>query len=144
MEGVANEVLLVKPETFMNLSGMAVKQLVEEYETGSDDLLVIYDELDLPLGAIRIRERGSAAGHNGMQSVLNALGTPEIPRVRLGISPEHAVKDGARYVLHPWKKSQLEAVDEQLERAADAVEMVLKQGIGKAMNFYNRRPEAAS
>lgn len=134
------EVMLAKPETYMNLSGMSVRELVERHEIDRQkDLLVVYDELDLPLGAMRIRERGSSAGHNGMQSVLNAFCMDEVPRMRLGVGPGHPVKDGARYVLAPWKKAQLKQVDEVLERAADAIEMIVKEGIMKAMNFYNQR-----
>jgi len=137
--GVSDEVLLAKPETYMNLSGMSVRELVEKHEVGQKDLLVIYDELDLPLGAIRIRERGSSAGHNGMQSIVNALGTEEITRMRLGIGPGHPLKDGSRYVLGQFKKSQLAAVDEVLERAADAVEMIFREGVLKAMSVFNQR-----
>ena len=139
------EVMLAKPETYMNLSGMSVRELVERHEIDRQkDLLVVYDELDLPLGAMRIRERGSSAGHNGMQSVLNALGVDEVARVRLGVGPGHAVKDGARYVLAPWKKAQLKQVDEVLERAADAIEMIVNDGIMKAMSLFNRREEQAA
>ena len=139
LEGVSDEVLLAKPETYMNLSGMSVRELVEKNGVEQKDLLVIYDELDLPLGAIRIRERGSSAGHNGMQSILNALGTEEIMRMRLGIAPGHPLKDGSRYVLGQFKKSQLQAVDEVLERAADAVEMIFREGVLKAMSVFNQR-----
>jgi PTH1 family peptidyl-tRNA hydrolase len=134
------EVLLAKPETYMNLSGMSVRELVERHEIDRQkDLLLVYDELDLPLGSMRIRERGSSAGHNGMQSVLNALGTEEVPRMRIGVGPGHPLKDGARYVLGQWKKSQLKQVDEVLERAADATEMIFKDGIMKAMSIFNQR-----
>jgi peptidyl-tRNA hydrolase, PTH1 family len=139
------EVLLAKPETYMNLSGMSVRELVERHEINRQkDLLLVYDELDLPLGAMRIRERGSSAGHNGMQSVLNALGTDEVARMRLGVGPGHPVKDGARFVLGQWKKAQLKQVDEVLERAADAIEMIVNDGIMKAMSLFNRREEQAA
>jgi len=138
-----DEVLLAKPETYMNLSGLAVRELVQEYEINpQSDLLVIYDELDLPFGSVRIRTRGSSAGHNGMVSIINALGTQEVPRVRLGIAPDHPVKDGAGYVLAPFKRSQYKAVDELLEAAADAAESVLGDGIQAAMNRFNRKPDA--
>src|SRR6266699_5383047 len=98
-------VLLAKPETFMNLSGISVRELVAKHEVRPEpDLIVIYDELDLPMGMIRIRQRGSSAGHNGMESVIGALGTQEFLRIRMGIAPDHPVKDGAQYVLSPWKK----------------------------------------
>ena len=134
------EVLLAKPETYMNLSGMSVQELVRKYELDPQkDLIVIYDELDLPLGTIRIRERGSSAGHNGMQSIIDALGTQEILRIRLGIAPDHPVKDGSRYVLGQFRKSQLVALDELLEKAAEAVSVVLNEGRSIAMNRFNRK-----
>jgi len=134
------EVLLAKPETYMNLSGMSVQELVRKYELDPQkDLIVIYDELDLPLGTIRIRERGSSAGHNGMQSIIDALGTQEVLRLRLGIAPDHPVKDGSRYVLAQFRKSQLLALDELLEKAAEAVSVVLNEGRSTAMNRFNRK-----
>jgi peptidyl-tRNA hydrolase, PTH1 family len=135
-------VLLAKPETYMNLSGMSVRELVQEHEIDpAQDLIVIYDELDLPLGAIRIRQRGSSAGHNGMESIIGALGSDEFVRMRLGVAPDHPVKDGARYVLGQFKKSQEAEVVEQLDRAAEAVKVILTEGVAKAMSLYNRRPE---
>ena len=128
-------VLLAKPTTFMNLSGTAVRALVEKYEIKVEsDLMVIYDELDLPLGTIRIRERGSSAGHNGMKSILGALGTQEFLRVRLGISPE-------KRILKPFRKAQRKKVDEMIATAAEAVEMILKEGVAAAMNRFNRKAE---
>ena len=141
------EILLAKPETYMNLSGLSVQELSRKYEIDPQkDLIVIYDELDLPLGLIRIRERGSSAGHNGMQSIINAMGTQEILRIRLGIAPDHPVKDGSRYVLSQFKKSQLVALDEMLDTAAQAVNVVLNEGRGPAMNRFNRKnkPEEES
>jgi len=137
-----HHVLLAKPETYMNLSGMSVRELVSEHEVDSRrDLIVIYDELDLPLGAIRIRQRGSSAGHNGMESIIGALGSDEFVRMRLGIGPDHPVKDGARYVLGQFKKSQYAAVDLELDTAAEAVKVILGEGVAKAMSRFNRRPE---
>jgi len=136
------EILLAKPETYMNLSGMSVRELVREHEIDpAQNLVVIYDELDLPLGVIRIRQRGSSAGHNGMESIIGALGSDEFVRIRLGIGPDHPVKDGARYVLGQFKKSQEAAVVEELETAAEAVKVILTEGAAKAMNRFNRRPE---
>lgn len=134
------EVLLAKPETYMNLTGLSVAQLVRKYEVDpQNDLLVVYDELDLPLGKIRIRQRGSSAGHKGMESVIGALGTEEVPRMRLGIAPDHPVKDGARYVLAQFRKSQLVALDEMLDKAAEAVNVIVNDGISVAMNSFNRK-----
>ena len=138
-----HQVVLAKPETWMNLSGVSVRELVEDYDADPrHDLVVIYDELDLPLGVMRIRRRGRSAGHNGIESVIGALGTQEFVRVRLGVAPDRPVKDGARYVLAPLKRSQYKAVDELLDSAADAVEVLLRNGPEAAMNRFNRKPEA--
>jgi peptidyl-tRNA hydrolase, PTH1 family len=135
-------VILAKPETFMNLSGLSVRELVAEYQVDvKSDLIVIYDELDLSLGAIRIRTRGSSAGHNGMESILGALGTDEYLRVRLGIAPDRKITDGVKFVLTPFRKAQLKVVDEVLEIAAEAVEVILKEGPAAAMNRFNRKNE---
>jgi PTH1 family peptidyl-tRNA hydrolase len=139
------EVLLAKPETYMNLSGASVRELVREYDANPEqDLIVIYDELDLPFGSIRIRQRGSSAGHNGIASVIGALGTQEIQRIRLGVGPDHPVGDGARYVLSQFKKSQYPMLDEVLDAAADAVRVILKEGIASAMNRFNRKEATSS
>jgi peptidyl-tRNA hydrolase, PTH1 family len=136
------QVLLAKPETYMNLSGMAVRELVGKYEVDpAKDLIVIYDELDLPLGRIRIRQRGSSAGHNGMESIIGALGTQEFLRVRLGVGPDKKVSDGAKYLLSPFRKAQLKVVDEIIDTASEAVRVILKEGPGAAMNRFNRDPD---
>lgn len=145
VEFAGKEVLLAKPETFMNLSGMSVRELVKEFEAEpSRDLIVIHDELDLPLGTLRIRQRGGSAGHNGLESILGALETPEFVRIRLGIAPARAVRDGAAFVLSPFKKAQYALVDEMLDSTAEAVEVILTEGAGKAMNRFNRRVPAES
>jgi PTH1 family peptidyl-tRNA hydrolase len=138
------EVVLAKPETYMNLSGMSVGELVRELEIdGSKDMIVIYDDLDLPYGGIRVRERGSAGGHNGVQSIIGTLGTQEFLRIRIGIAPEFKLNDGASYVLSQLKKSQLPVVDQALDDAAEAVKIILTEGPGPAMNRFNRKPEKA-
>jgi peptidyl-tRNA hydrolase, PTH1 family len=134
------EILLAKPETYMNLSGMSVLELSRKYEIDpAKDLVVIYDELDLPLGMIRVRARGSSAGHNGMQSIINAMQTEEIARIRIGVAPDDPGKGGAKYILAPFRKSQLAAVDEALDLAAQAVNVILSDGIATAMNRFNRK-----
>lgn len=134
------EILLAKPETYMNLSGMSVLELVRKYEVEPEkDLIVIYDELDLPLGMIRVRPRGSSAGHNGMQSIINALQTEEIARIRIGVAPDDPRKGGAKYILAPFRKSQLVAVDEALDVTAQAVNAIINDGIATAMNRFNRK-----
>ena len=129
------QVLLAKPETFMNLSGLSVRELLAEYQLRPEaDLIVIYDELDLPLGTIRIRQRGSSAGHNGMESIIGTLGTQEFLRIRLGIAPE-------KKILKPFTKRQLKVVDEVLDTAAEAVKVILTEGPAAAMNRFNRKKE---
>ena len=126
-------VLLAKPETFMNLSGTAVRELVAKHEVRPEqDLIVIYDELDLPLGRIRIRPRGSSAGHNGMKSIIGELGSQEFPRIRLGIAP-------VTKILKPFRKAQLEQVNGVLDIAAEAVKVILSEGLAAAMNRFNRK-----
>lgn len=150
-----DEILLAKPETYMNLSGMSVLELARKYEADPQrDVIVIYDELDLPLGMIRVRARGSSAGHNGMQSIINGLQTEEIARIRIGVAPlpvhantgrergpatDDPRKGGAKYILSPFRKSQLVAVDEALDLVAQAVNVILSEGILKAMNRFNRK-----
>ena len=142
------EVLLAKPETFMNLSGLSVAALVRELEIPipSLDVIVIYDELDLPLGTIRIRERGSANGHNGVKSISGALGTEEWLRIRIGVG-KPALEDGREvkaggkdYLLSPMRKQELAVLDEVLDRVRGAVEAILTRGVSAAMNEFNRPP----
>jgi PTH1 family peptidyl-tRNA hydrolase len=138
------EVVLAKPETYMNLSGSSVREIVSELEIDPQkDMIVIYDDLDLPYGSIRVRERGSAGGHNGVQSIISALGTQEFLRIRIGIAPEFKLNDGASYVLSQLKKSQLPVVDQALDEAAEAVKIILGEGPAPAMNRFNRKPEKA-
>jgi peptidyl-tRNA hydrolase, PTH1 family len=137
-------VVLAKPETYMNLSGLSVRELVAEHQVDvKTDLIVIYDELDLALGTIRIRQRGSSAGHNGMESILGALGMDEFLRIRLGIAPDRKISDGVKYVLTPFRKAQDKVVDEILDTAAQAVEVILKDGPAAAMNRFNRKNDVA-
>ncbi|MDR3799139.1 MAG: aminoacyl-tRNA hydrolase [Terracidiphilus sp.] len=144
------QVVLAKPETFMNLSGAAVAALVEEFEADpARDLLVIYDELDLVLGTFKIRERGSPAGHNGARSVTGALGTQEWLRLRIGVGPdlppEAIVAGGKRpgrdYLLSPMRKADLAVLDEVLDRVATATRRILEVGTAAAMNEFNRKDE---
>jgi peptidyl-tRNA hydrolase, PTH1 family len=153
-------VILAKPETFMNLSGMAVAALVREFETDvSKDLLVIYDELDLKLGKIKIRERGSTAGHNGARNVSGALGGEEWLRLRIGVRrdvpperdgtgagdtdlPQKAIggrRPGKDYLLSPMRRADLAVLDEVLDRVATATRRIIADGPGPAMNEFNRR-----
>lgn len=145
-----HDVLLAKPETFMNLSGLSVAALVRELEIEdiARDVLVIYDELAFPLGRFRIAERGSANGHNGIKSILGALGTEDWIRVRIGVGKPpledgREIKAGGRdYLLTPMRKQELAVLDEVLDRVKVAVEVVLTKGVSAAMNEFNRRPDS--
>ena len=132
-------VRLAKPQTFMNLSGEAVACLIAKSDSpdAGKSLIIIGDDLALPFGTIRLRARGSAGGHNGLKSIIGALGTNEFMRLRIGVQPEHPVSDAKRFVLDEFPKAQRPAVEEILERGADAVRTVLRDGIAKAMSTYN-------
>jgi len=132
-------VVLAKPKTFMNLSGMAVARLLEQYELPVRNLLVLVDDVDLPLGQLRIRARGSAGNHNGLKSIIGALNSDQFARVRMGVKPERVVDDLASYVLGPFRQADLETVAAMLEQASEAVRVILKEGISQAMNRYNQR-----
>jgi PTH1 family peptidyl-tRNA hydrolase len=133
------EVMLAKPQTFMNLSGSSVGPLMEKHGIELGQLVVVYDELDLPWTALRIKTKGSAAGHNGMKSLIQSLGTSEIVRVRMGIHPGHPIRDGAEFVLAPIKRSQRTELEEFTGFAADAVRSIIAEGVEKSMTKYNRR-----
>ena len=133
-------VLLAKPETYMNLSGVSVRELVEEYEAKPEsDLIVIQDELDFPFGTLRIHTRRSSAGHNGIESIIGALGTQDFLRLRIGVAPEYRVSDGPSYLLSPMRKADLKVVDGILDTAEEAVKVILKDGPAAAMNRFNRK-----
>jgi PTH1 family peptidyl-tRNA hydrolase len=132
-------VMLTKPQTFMNLSGTSLVPLMEKHSLDPSRLVVVYDELDLDWKALKIKPKGSAAGHNGMKSVIASLGTSEILRVRLGIHPGHPLKGGTEYLLAPMKRSQRTELDEFIDYAADAVRSIIAEGVEKAMTKFNRR-----
>lgn len=140
-----HDVLLAKPETFMNLSGLSVAALLQELELNVEDLIVLHDELAFPLGTLRIHERGSAGGHNGVKSISSALGTEEWTRIRIGIGKpplengREINAGGTDYLLSPMRKPELAVLDEVLDQAVRAVEAVLTKGIGAAMNEFNRK-----
>jgi len=139
------EVLLAKPETFMNLSGLSAQALLKELDLPVSQMIVLYDELAIPLGQLRVRERGSAGGHNGVKSISGVLGTEEWIRVRIGVGKQPTTTGreikagGTSYLLAPMRKMELGVLDEVLDDAARAVEMILTQGVAKAMNEFNRR-----
>ena len=132
-------VLLAKPQTFMNLSGTSLKPLMEKHAIELADLILVYDELDLPWGTLRIKPKGSAAGHNGVISVIESLRTKEFPRVRLGVEPAHPIRDGAEYLLARFKRSQEKELEELVSLGADAVRSIIADGVEKSMTKFNRR-----
>ncbi len=136
------EVVLLKPQTFMNLSGRAVYQAVKALGVNLADLLIIHDDLDLPPGRLRLRLHGSPGGHNGMKSILSCLGTDQFARLRLGIGRPEPGTDAADYVLRRFAKEEQTLIDRAVARAGDAVYCLTTEGMAAAMGIYNR-PEAA-
>ena len=142
---MGHDVLLAKPETFMNLSGLAVAALLKDLNLSVEDLLVLYDELAIPLGQIRLRERGSAGGHNGVKSISGVLCTEEWTRIRIGVgkSPTETGREiksgGTSFLLAPLRKTELGILDEGLDLAVRGVEAVLTRGVSAAMNEFNKR-----
>ena len=135
-------VVLAKPETYMNLSGVSVRDLVEKLEIRPEaDLIVIQDELDFPLGTLRIHRNRSSAGHNGIESIIDSIGTKDFVRIRIGVAPEYAVRDGKEYLLSPLSKARLKMLGPVLDDAAVAAAMIVKEGPAVAMQRYNRKPE---
>jgi len=134
------KVLLARPMTFMNLSGESVGPLVSFFKIPLDSLLVVADDLDIPLGEIRIRPKGGSGGHNGLKSVIRHLGTQEFPRLRVGIGRPPGNMDPADYVLQPFSPDEMPVVQQVLETAVSAVETWLLEGIEAAMNRFNRKP----
>jgi peptidyl-tRNA hydrolase, PTH1 family len=132
-------VMLAKPQTYMNLSGTSLVPLMEKHSIELSRLIVVYDELDLGWMALKIKPKGSAAGHNGMKSVIGSLSTNEFVRVRLGVHPGHPLKSGQDYLLAPVKRSQMKELDEFIDYAADAVRSIIAEGVEKAMTRFNRR-----
>jgi len=137
------EVLLAKPQTYMNLSGVSVRELLAKYELTPDDLLVLWDEVQLPWGIIRLAPDGSAGSHNGAKSVIGSIGTQKFARLRLGCGPDHPLNSRKEYVLRPMKNAELEVAAEEIAQAGDAVELWMTNGIDAAMNKFNRRAESA-
>ncbi len=133
-------VLLAKPQTYMNLSGDAVRPLLDRYCEGQPaNLLVASDDVALPFGMIRVRARGSAGGQKGLKSIIERVGTQEFARVRLGVKPDHPLDDLSKFVLSPIRNRDREQLDETLERAVDAVTVILAEGVGRAMARFNER-----
>lgn len=138
------EVLLAKPQTYMNLSGTSVRPLLEKWELTPARLIVVYDDLDLPWGSLRIRAKGSAGGHHGMESVIRSVGTNEFVRVRLGVHPGCELRDDVEYLLAPLWSGLRKDLDPLLDRAAEAVESIIADGVAMSMTRFNRRAGGAN
>ena len=136
------KVILAKPQTFMNLSGISVSGLLRSLDSPLENLIVLVDDVDLPLGTLRVRRKGSAGGHNGLKSIIGALDTDVFTRIRMGVGPERPVDDLVRYVLDPFRQEDRETVDGMIEQALQAVRVILKEGVEKAMNLFNRKVPA--
>jgi PTH1 family peptidyl-tRNA hydrolase len=135
---IENQMLeLVKPQTFMNLSGEAISCLLKKEPRNREKMIVISDDLALPLGTLRLRAKGSAGGHNGLKSIIGCLRTEEFIRLRIGIQPEHPLRDTKDFVLENFSKTNFETVEKVLEQSAEAIRAVLSDGIEKAMAQFN-------
>ena len=139
------QVILAKPKTFMNLSGLAVRELLAKNELQPEsDLIVVQDELDFPFGTLRVHRNRSSAGHNGIESIIDLLGTKDFVRIRIGVAPERKPRDGKEYLLSPMSKGRLKTLEPALTDAAAAAEMIVKEGPAAAMQKFNRKDEAPS
>ncbi|HTA43276.1 MAG TPA: aminoacyl-tRNA hydrolase [Bryobacteraceae bacterium] len=137
-------VLLAQPQTYMNLSGVAIKPLMERNEVSPSELVLVYDDLDLPWGTLRVRPKGSPARHNGVIDVTAKVGTQEFPRVRLGAHPGHPLPSGKDYLLSRMSRQQTETLDAFVDLAADATESVITEGVEKSMAKFNRRAQGGT
>lgn len=132
--------LLVKPQTYMNLSGESVREIVSYYDIDLEDLIVIYDDFDLEIGTIRIRKKGSAGSHNGMKSIIGQIQSKDFPRIRIGIGKSGGGAEWKDFVLGKTSKQDEKLIEDAVDRAADAAGCILEKGIDKAMNEYNVKP----
>ncbi|MBP3284679.1 MAG: aminoacyl-tRNA hydrolase [Clostridia bacterium] len=131
------KVLLVKPQTYMNLSGQAVAEVVNFYKEDLENLVIVFDDIDLPVGKLRIKERGSAGTHNGMKSIVSSLGTTEFKRVKVGIGKQMPGEDLANYVLGTFQKEERDLLADAMENAVGAIETMIREGVSAAMNRFN-------
>jgi PTH1 family peptidyl-tRNA hydrolase len=134
-----HDLLIVKPQTYMNNSGVAVKNLLEDYNLKPDEMLVIYDDLDLPLGTVKLKKKGSSGGHKGIQSIIESIKTEHFPRVKVGIGRPEKKEQVVEYVLSPFKKEERIIVDKVISHTAQCVLNVLKYGVDKSLNFCNKK-----
>lgn len=137
------KVILVQPVTYMNLSGESVRELVDFYKVSAEDIIIIYDDIDLDVGQLRIRKKGSAGGHNGIKSIISNLGTDEFPRIRIGVGEKPKDWDLADYVLSRFKDEEEAAIRQALKDASDACRIIITSGMDAAMNKYNKKKASA-
>lgn len=133
------KVLLVQPQTFMNLSGESIRELMDYYKIGAEEMIVVYDDISLDIGQLRVRPKGSAGGHNGIKSIIKHMGTQEFPRVRIGVGDKPREWDLADYVLSRFPSEEEPLVREALGRASEACKTIIVHGIEEAMNQFNRK-----
>ena len=131
------KVILVKPQTFMNLSGEAVREVINFYKEEIKNFIVIFDDIDLPVGTIRIKERGSAGTHNGVKSLVHELGTQEFKRIKVGIGSPNGKMDLVSYVLGKFSNEEFKEIEASTNKVVNAIEIIIKDGLAKAMNEYN-------
>ena len=139
---LGQDVVLAKPQTYMNLSGVSIRMLLGKYELDPTEMIVLVDDVDLPWGHLRIRERGSAGTHNGLKSIVESIGTQEFIRIRLGVGPEKIWGDLRDYVLAPMGREEREIAAQMTSDAGSAVELIFSDGVGKAMSRFNRKASA--
>ncbi len=133
------KVVLAQPQTFMNLSGESVRELVDFYKVNPQEVIVIYDDISLDAGQLRLRAKGSAGGHNGIKSIINHLGTQEFPRIKVGVGDKPAGWDLADYVLSRFKEEEQPIIRDAIKKSSEAVKSIIKDGMESAMNIYNRK-----
>ena len=137
---IGNEkVVLAQPQTFMNLSGESVKELMDYYKVSNEEIIVIYDDISLDVGQLRIRGKGSAGGHNGIKNIISHLGSEEFPRIKIGVGDKPKEWDLADYVLSRFQREEEPVVREALEKTSEAVKSIITSGMTAAMNIYNRK-----
>ena len=136
------KVILLKPQTFMNLSGESVREAADFYKVDPEHIIVIYDDISLDVGQLRIRKKGSAGGHNGIKNIIAHLGTQEFPRIKVGVGAKPDRMDLADYVLAKFDKDAMPLMESGMDKAVEAVELILSRGMADAMNRMNQRPKA--
>jgi PTH1 family peptidyl-tRNA hydrolase len=134
-----DKLILAQPQTYMNQSGLAVREIAQGYQLAPRDIIIVYDDLDIPLGQIRVRREGSGGGHHGLRSVIEELGTESLPRIRVGIGPLAGREEATRFVLAPFGEEEIPLLERGLDKAGRALAMILEGRIDEAMNRFNKK-----